>query len=153
MHRGFPLAFCSSQEQRCQAYSHFGNKAMPCANICSACRKFRSAHAIFCKHCGKMRKHRGIHSNGTHVFTYIYKKSRGLRFGIFAVGPQGFEPWLTEPKPVVTTITPWTKLRAYVSVRRCKITKIFYSDKFSSYFFLYSLKLLLLFLQYHCAGW
>lgn len=88
----FLWPFVAPKNYAAKAYSHFGNKAMPCANICSACRKFRSARAIFCKHCGKSRKHRRIHSNGTHVFTYIYKKSRGLRFGIFVVGPQGFEP-------------------------------------------------------------
>ena len=74
----FLWPFVAPKNYAAKAYSHFGNKAMPCANICSAC--------------GKPRKHRRIHSNGTHVFTYIYKKSRGLRFGIFVVGPQGFEP-------------------------------------------------------------
>ena len=52
-----------------------------------------------------------------------------MKLAFYSVGPPGIEPGLTEPKPVVTTITPWTKLLGVLVRRRCKSSNFFLFNK------------------------
>ncbi len=97
------------------------------AEICAVLARFSASTA-------ENRANTAGFTQTAHVFTYIYKKSRGLRFGIFVVGPQGFEPSLTEPKPVVTTITPWTKHVSFSNDGAKVLTKFLLNKSLQCFF-------------------